>query len=58
MLHATQGILLLAAYAPTSLLIFNGLTSKPCYVSFEHNLGGISIGIMFVPSPCKSFVSM
>lgn len=59
MLHATQGVLLLAAYAPTSLLIFSGLTSN--LVSFaEHNLGagGISIGIMFMPSVslCKSLV--
>lgn len=39
MLHATQGVLLLAAYALTSLLIFSALVFEPCYASFvEHNL--------------------
>lgn len=39
MLHATQGVLLLVAYALTSLLIFSALVFEPCYASFvEHNL--------------------
>lgn len=43
MLHATQGVLLLAAYALThSLLIFSALVFEPCCSPFaEHNLGAV-----------------